>query len=153
MQSPEDVAFLEKLPQDKTTLYTRSRQERLHIENVIPKPGQDGTHQARIFSCGPSRMIQEYAQITTKLGYPDHMVHFEDFGGSGGGELGKPFEIEVDEPETRRHKCFIVPPNKTMLDVLTEAGFDIVYSCKSGACSACKVSVYYKAVYIVELRS
>jgi ferredoxin len=35
-----------------------------------------------------------------------------------------------------------VPSNKTLLDVLNEAGFDILYLCKSGAYSACKVMLY-----------
>lgn len=141
--SPKEAAFLERLPADKFTLYATSRGERLEIGNVIPKPaGPDNSHQARIFSCGPSRMMQECAEVTTQLGYPEHMVHFEDFfGGGEGGKLGDAFEVEVDEPDMDRHEKLTVPSNKSLLDVLNEAGFDIVYSCKSGACGACKVKV------------
>ncbi|GFF88612.1 phthalate dioxygenase reductase [Aspergillus udagawae] len=141
VRSLEEAAFLEQLPADKTTLYATSRRERLDIGNVIPKPGPDNAYQARIFSCGPSRMMQECAGITTQLGYLEYMVHFEDFGGGEGGNLGDGFEVEVDEPDTNRHEKLKVPSNKTLLDILNEAGFDIVYSCKSGACGACKVKV------------
>ncbi|RAH67115.1 MOSC domain-containing protein [Aspergillus aculeatinus CBS 121060] len=140
-RSPEQAAFLERLPADKTTLYASSRNQRLDIANVIPQPGPDNTYQARIFSCGPSRMMQECARITAELAYPEHMVHFEDFGSGDGGNLGEAFEVEVDEPDTNRHETLTVPENKTMLDVLNDAGFDIVFSCKSGACGACKVKV------------
>lgn len=139
--SPEEAAFLERLPADKTTLYATSRRERLDIGSVIPKLSPDNAPQARIFSCGPPRMMQECARITSQLGYPEHMVHFEDFGGGEGGILGEAFEIEVDQPDENRYDKLTVPSNKTMLDVLNEAGFDIVYSCKSGACGACKVKV------------
>ncbi|BCS02197.1 uncharacterized protein AKAW2_60461A [Aspergillus luchuensis] len=141
VRTPEEAAFLDQLPADKTILYVSSRGKRLDIRSVIPKPGPDNAHQARIFSCGPSRMMQECARITSDLGYPEHMIHFEDFGGSEGGNLGDAFEVEVDEPDTNRHEMLTVPSNKTLLDVLNEAGFDIVYSCKSGACGACKVKV------------
>lgn len=61
--------------------------------------------------------------------------------GSEGGNLGDAFEVEIDEPDTNRHETLAVPSNKTLLDVLNEAGLDIVYSCKSGACGACKSKV------------
>ncbi|KAH7408691.1 MOSC domain-containing protein [Phaeosphaeria sp. MPI-PUGE-AT-0046c] len=138
---PDEAAFLSRLPKDKLTLYAKSQQKRLDIASVIPKPNHDGTFPARIFSCGPGGMMKECERLTTELEYPEHMVHFEDFGGGAGGDLGEPFEVEVDEPETKRHEKITVPSNKSMLDVLTAAGFDIVYSCKSGACGACKVTV------------
>lgn len=141
VRSPEEAAFVDQLPPEKTVLYDASRRERLDIGSVIPKPGSSHTHEARIFSCGPSRMMQECASITAHLGYPEHMVHFEDFGGGEGGNMGDAFEVEVDEPDTNRHEKLTVPSNKTLLDVLNEAGFDIVFSCKSGACGACKVAV------------
>ncbi|KAI6760381.1 hypothetical protein HG530_009241 [Fusarium avenaceum] len=141
VQSPEDAPFLDELPNDKTTIYAKSEGQRLNIQQVIPKPStEDKIFPARIFSCGPGGMMKECQRITADLGYPEHMVHFEDFG-SGGDNLGDPFEVDVQEPETNRHETVTVPSNKTLLDVLNEAGFDILYSCKSGACGACKVTV------------
>ncbi|KAL2841839.1 pyruvate kinase-like protein [Aspergillus pseudodeflectus] len=142
VRSPEDAAFLDQLPAHKTTLYASSRGERLDVGSIIPKPDDlNNGHKARIFSCGPARMMKECARITGQLGYPEHMVHFEDFGSGEGGILGEAFNVEVDEPDTNRHETLTVPANKTLLDVLNDAGFDIVYSCKSGACGACKVKV------------
>ncbi|KAG4274389.1 hypothetical protein FPRO04_09347 [Fusarium proliferatum] len=141
IRSLEEAAFLDQLPKSKTTLYCRSEGPRLDIRSVIPKPSQDGAYNARIFSCGPSSMMKECEKIAKELGYPDHLLHFEDFGNGGGGDLGEPFEVEVDEPDSNRHETVTVPPNKTLLDVLNDAGFDILYSCKSGACGACKVAL------------
>ncbi|KAG4263813.1 hypothetical protein FPRO03_09089 [Fusarium proliferatum] len=141
IRSLEEAAFLDQLPKSKATLYCRSEGPRLNIRSVIPKPSQDGAYNARIFSCGPSSMMKECEKIAKELGYPDHLLHFEDFGNGGGGDLGEPFEVEVDEPDSNRHETVTVPPNKTLLDVLNDAGFDILYSCKSGACGACKVAL------------
>ncbi|WXC54109.1 hypothetical protein SNK03_000114 [Fusarium graminearum] len=152
--SPEDAPFLDELPRDKTTLYAKSEGRRLNIPDIIPKPTKEKTYHARIFSCGPAGMMKECQRIAADLGYPDYMVHWEDFG-SGGDNLGDPFDVEVDEPETNRHETLTVPSNKTLLDVLNEAGFDVLSSCKSGACGACKVAlckgeVDYKSTSLLE---
>jgi ferredoxin-NADP reductase len=141
VRTPEEAAFLDELPKDKTTLYAKSRGERLNVDSVIPQRTSDGTYSARIFSCGPARMMQQCQRRTTQLGYPKHVVHYEDFGSGAGGYLGGPFEIEVDEPDTDRHEELTVPSNKTLLDVLNEAGFDVPSSCKAGGCGSCKVTV------------
>lgn len=141
VRSPEEAAFLDELPKDKITLYAKSRSQRLDIDSVIPPKGPDATHHARIFSCGPARMMKECERRTTKLEYPEHMVHYEDFGSGAGGVLGEAFDVEVNEPDTNRHEELTVPSNKSLLDVLNEAGFDVLSSCKAGACGACKVTV------------
>ena len=86
-------------------------------------------------------MMQACKSRTTQLGYPEHAVHYEDFGSGAGGDLGDAFEIEVTEPDTDRHAILTVPSNKTLLDVLNEAGFDVPSSCKAGGCGSCKVTV------------
>lgn len=152
--TPEDAAFLDRLPKDKTTLYFSAAGNRLNVASIIPKLSQDGTPQTRIFSCGPTRLMKECARITSKLGYPEHMVHYEDFGNGEGGDFGDPFDVEVDDPNENRHEILKVPANKTLLDMLTQAGFDVTSSCLSGACGACKVTlckgdVYYKSTSLL----
>ncbi|KAK7947824.1 MOSC domain-containing protein [Apiospora aurea] len=141
VRSADEAAFLDRIPAEKTTVYASSRGERLDMAKIIPTLGPEGAPQVRIFSCGPSRMVQEAGRIAAALGYPEHMVHLEDFGSGDGGDLGDEFEVEVDQPDTNRHEQLTVPRNRTLLDVLNDAGFDVVFSCKSGACGACKVRV------------
>ena len=86
-------------------------------------------------------MMQECQRRTAQLGYPEHMVHYEDFGSGAGGDLGNAFEIEVTELDTDRHVELTVPSNKTLLDVLNESGFDVPSSCKAGGCGSCRVTV------------
>lgn len=141
VRTPEDTAFLDRLPKDKTTLYVSAEGSRLDVASIIPKLSPDGTPQARIFSCGPLRMIKECSRITRELGYPEHLVHYEDFGNGEGGDFGNPFEVEVEDPDENRHETLTVPSNKSLLDVLTEAGFAVTSSCLTGACGACKVTL------------
>ncbi|KAL8336546.1 hypothetical protein RB601_000390 [Gaeumannomyces tritici] len=146
VRSPEEAGFLDRLPAGKTTLYASSRGERLELAKVIPKLDDgrpDAPPAARIFSCGPAGLMAECARVTSALGYPEHMVHFEDFGGGGGagGGLGESFEVEVEDPDLNRRADLAVPSNRTLLEVLNEAGFEVAFSCKAGGCGACKVRV------------
>lgn len=139
-----DAAFMEQLPRSRVTLYVSSEGHRLDLASAIPDFCPDGGEALpRVFCCGPSRMMDACARITTQRGYPEHMVHFEDFGtgSSGGGEIGEAFKVQISEPETGRNEDLTVPANKTLLDVLLDAGFDIDFSCKIGGCGACKVKV------------
>lgn len=137
----KDAAFLDILPKGKTTVYSSEESNRLVVESVIPKLGAEGSPKARVFACGPGPMMKECSRITAEYGYPDHMVHYEDFGSGQGGDFGEPFDVEVVDPDENRHENFTVPANKSLLDVLMEAGFDVTSSCLAGACGACKVTV------------
>ncbi|KAK0388789.1 hypothetical protein NLU13_5032 [Sarocladium strictum] len=141
VRSRKDAAFLERLPTDKTTVYASQEGNRLDIASIIPPLDSDGNPRARIFSCGPGRMMQECTRITGQYGYPEHCVHYEDFGNGSGGDFGDAFEVEVDDPDENRHENLTVPANKSLLDVLTEAGFEVTASCLAGACGACKVKL------------
>ncbi|KAH7325548.1 MOSC domain-containing protein [Stachybotrys elegans] len=139
VRSRKDAAFLDRLPNDKTTVYASEEGNRLNVGSIIPKLGSNNNPTARIFSCGPGRMMLECSRITSEYGYPEHMVHYEDFGNGEGGGFGDPFDVEVDDPDEGRHEDLTVPANKSLLDVLAEAGFDVTASCLAGACGACKV--------------
>ena len=141
VHSPEDAAFLDLLPKYKTALYASAEGSRLSIKSIIPKLDPDGNPKARIFSCGPGRMMKECSRVTSEYGYPEHMVHYEDFGTGEGGDFGEPFDVEVLDPDENRHENLTVPANKSLLDALVETGFDVTSSCLAGVCGACKVTV------------
>lgn len=79
-------------------------------------------------------MIDETRNLTRQLGYPQSYVYFEEFGGATAG-TGDPFEVEVKTTG----KILQVPREKSLLQVLNEAGFDIDSSCLAGNCGACMV--------------
>jgi ferredoxin-NADP reductase len=141
IRSPEEAAFLDILPQENTTIYAKSRNERLKMYDIIDSPSADGKFRTRIFCCGPSRLMEACRQTTRELGYPDHMLHFEDFGGNTGASLGEPFEVEVREEDTGRKELLEVPSDKSLLHTLKSAGFDVVSGCQAGGCGTCKVTL------------
>lgn len=139
VRSKEEAAFVEMLPASKTTTYQKSQHQRLSVKDLIPEPREGLVFLTRIFCCGPSSLLRACKDRTEELGYPEYMVQIEDFGGSNtlGSELGASFEVEVDQPETGLERNLIVPPDKALLQVLNDAGFDVMSSCNSGGCEAC----------------
>jgi vanillate O-demethylase ferredoxin subunit len=52
-------------------------------------------------------------------------------------DLTTAFEVVL----SRSGRSYTVPPDKSILDVLIEAGIDPLYDCKRGECGICQVSV------------
>ncbi|KAI1429072.1 pyruvate kinase-like protein [Xylaria sp. FL1777] len=134
VRSLSDAAYLDQLPSTHTTVYAKTEGQRLHVRNIIPSLDDNVDPRAVIYCCGPTGLIQETRSITKELGYPRSHVHFEEFGGAATG-TGDPFEAEVKSTG----KVLQVPREKSLLQVLNEAGFDIDSSCLAGNCGACMV--------------
>lgn len=140
VRSMDQAAYLDRLPAQKTTVYAKSRGERMNIGELIPEPRPNNEHHTRIFCCGPSRMMEACRRRTSELQYPEHLLHFESFGTTSG-YLGEPFDVEVEDIEEGRQAKLTVPSDKSLLRVLSDAGFDVMSSCQSGSCSACKITL------------
>lgn len=129
-----DAAYLDQLPKECTTVYAKMEGQRLCLTDIIPALDNDEAPRAAIYCCGPGRMIEETRNLTGKLGYPRSHVHFEEFGGAATG-TGDPFEVEIEATG----KVLQVPGEKSLLQILNDAGFDIDSSCLAGNCGACMV--------------
>lgn len=90
---------------------------------------------AHLYCCGPTPMIDAFEALCQ--GRPESHVHVERFEGVEvtGAENGftvvlKRKGIELD-----------VPPGRTIMEVLKEAGVRVAYSCQSGVCGTCETRV------------
>ncbi|KAI1192922.1 pyruvate kinase-like protein [Nemania serpens] len=138
VRSPEDAAYLEQLPGPHTTVYAKTEGRRLRARDIVPPLDNNDDDsvdpRAMIYCCGPTGMIEETQSLVRELGYPRSHVYFEEFGGAGLG-TGDPFEVEIDATG----KILQVPREKSLLEVLNEAGFDLDSSCLVGNCGSCMV--------------
>lgn len=96
---------------------------------TILRSAQGGTH---VYCCGPKGFIDHVTETARELAWPSDQVHVEHF--SAAPVLtGAPFEVIA----ARSGKAFHIPCDKTILEVLNEAGFEIPSSCHSGVCATC----------------
>jgi len=88
------------------------------------------------YCCGPAPMLEAFVKATASLS--EERVHLESFDAvAQAGTVDDSFEIEL----ARSGKVLVVPSDKTIMDVLEEAGVAILYSCRNGQCGTCETAV------------
>ncbi len=89
------------------------------------------------YCCGPTPMLDNFEATCEKLGYAN--AHIERFAAApapaGGADQG--FEVRLH----RSNRTVEVPPGKSILDSLIDAGLSPDHSCKEGVCGACETAV------------
>lgn len=94
----------------------------------------EGSH---YYCCGPTPMLDSFEKSCEKLGYPN--AHIERFAAV---EVAAPAATETYVVECAKSgKSVEVPPGKSILDSLIEAGLNPDHSCKEGVCGACETVV------------
>jgi MOSC domain-containing protein YiiM/ferredoxin-NADP reductase len=136
VRSRKDAAYMERLPLNKTTIYAKDQAQRLNLDQAILKPVDKNGNTSVVYCCGPTSLMNACRTITTALNYPKANIHFEEFGDATTG-TGEPFEAEVKSTG----QVIQVPREKSLLQVLSDAGFEIESSCLVGNCGTCMVDV------------
>jgi ferredoxin-NADP reductase len=106
--------------------------KRFEAANIV-RTAKPGSH---LYCCGPKGFIQHVTEVAKQLGWPAEQIHVEYFAATPV-LTGAPFDVVA----SRSGKVFHIPCERTILDVLTEAGIDIPSSCRSGVCSTCLTPV------------
>jgi ferredoxin-NADP reductase len=87
------------------------------------------------YCCGPLPMLEAFEAATA--GLPRERVHVEYFTAKEPPAVEGGFKVVL----AKSGKEFVVPPGKTILDTLLDAGLDIPYSCMEGICGTCETKV------------
>ncbi|MFT3718507.1 PDR/VanB family oxidoreductase [Pseudorhodoferax sp.] len=89
------------------------------------------------YCCGPTPMLDAFERSCEALGYPQ--AHIERFAAV---VHEAPVATEsFDVVCAKSGRTVEVPPGKSILDALTDAGMDLDHSCKEGVCGACETKV------------
>lgn len=134
VRSADDLPFAARvraLGPEVVTIYDGSAGERLSIRGIIKTMPWN----ARLYFCGPPRMMAEALRETRAAGIPPDEVHFEAFSADSGGD---PFEAVVANRENAEVK---VGADQSLLEALqARFGADQVpSSCEVGNCGTCVV--------------
>jgi ferredoxin-NADP reductase len=129
------MAFLEELvphgqavqvrPQDTTGL--------LDLQTLLAQP-QAGT---AIYCCGPEPLIEAVEKSCAQ--WPSSALHVERFHPAPAAEpvLDDAFEVVLE----RSGLTLEIPPDRSVLDVVEDAGVPVLSSCAEGTCGTCETTV------------
>ncbi len=90
-----------------------------------------------LYVCGPKGMIEAARSAANAAGLPDAQIHFELFTTAQTQEDDTAFEVEIASTGA----VFTIPPGRTIVEVLEEAGLDLIFDCQRGDCGICQTEV------------
>tara|TARA_R110002072_G_scaffold1162_2_gene9622 strand:- start:2470 stop:3486 length:1017 start_codon:yes stop_codon:yes gene_type:complete len=136
-RAPEKTAFARRL-----SPHVAAGRAHIHHDGGDPAKGLDiaellrspapGTH---LYYCGPTGFMAAVSEAAA--GWPDGTVHFEYFAAPAGDKPdagdNRAFQIQIK----RTGEILDVPADKTIVDVLRDAGHYVDTSCEDGFCGTC----------------
>lgn len=119
---------------DQLTMHFDDQPETaLDLQRLAASVGAD----EHVYVCGPKGMIEAVKSAMEAAGIGADRVHFELFTSAATQSGDAAFEVEVHSTG----EVFVVPPGKSIIDVLEEGGVDVVYDCQRGDCGICQTDV------------
>ena len=130
------MAFLEslaELTEAPVTLHPQDEVGLIDLESILGTPRPD----TLVYCCGPEPLLQAVEQHCA--GWPSGSLHVERFSPKKVGEpvLQDAFEVELAESGM----TLTVPPDRSILEVIEEAGVSVESSCHEGTCGTCETAV------------
>jgi ferredoxin-NADP reductase len=135
-RSRRSMAFLESLEEvtgQQVTLHPQDEVGLIDLDGLLgtPRPG------TLVYCCGPEPLLQAVEQRCAA--WPEGSLHLERFAPKDVGEpvLTGAFEVEL----ALSGLSLTVPPEKSVLQTVEEAGISVLSSCTEGTCGTCETTV------------
>ena len=135
VKSREDAAFLDELSDllgDRLIIHASDQGNRLDLDETFARLPPD----ALTVICGPMRLLDAARRSWAKASRVPTDLRYETFGSSGLLPT-EPFRVRIDGSGLD----IVVPENKSMLDALNEAGYEVMSDCQRGECGVCAIDV------------
>jgi ferredoxin-NADP reductase len=129
------MAFLDELAGygDRVTVCPQDETGLLDLDTLLGTP-QAGT---LVYCCGPEPLLNAVEQRCAT--WPRRALHVERFSAK---PLTAPARAEAFEVVLARSELTLtVPPDRSILDVVDEAGVGVLSSCAEGTCGTCETPV------------
>lgn len=137
-RSREDAAFADALEQlkgadQKIDLHFDDQQggRFLDLAPIVARAPAD----AHLYCCGPAPMLSAFEAASA--GRPKERVHVEYFTAKDEAALGGGYTVRL----AKSGREFLIPPGKSILEVLRDARVFVSSSCEAGVCGACETVV------------
>ncbi|MCQ8187872.1 PDR/VanB family oxidoreductase [Streptomyces rugosispiralis] len=140
-RSRTSMAFLDDLGALRTgsgqparvTLYAQDEVGLIDLESILasPRPG------TLVYCCGPEPLLEAVERCCAR--WPSGTLHVERFAPKDAGEpvFSGPFKVAL----ATSGMTLEVPLDKSILDVVREAGVAVPSSCQEGTCGTCETPV------------
>lgn len=104
--------------------------QKLNAQALLAKPLPD----TFLYVCGPAGFIEHVVDTAKAASWADQQIHREYFGAKphDTGQDGA-FEVEL----ASSGKVFLIPADRTIVEVLADHDIDIPTSCEQGVCGTC----------------
>ncbi|MGY1637679.1 PDR/VanB family oxidoreductase [Geodermatophilus sp. SYSU D00742] len=135
-RSRRSMSFLESLEEltgTRVTLHPQDEVGLIDLEAILGAPRPD----TLVYCCGPEPLLQAVEKQCVT--WPEGALHVERFSPKEFGEplLQGAFEVEL----ATSGMTLTVPPDKSILEVVEEAGVPVLSSCQEGTCGTCETPV------------
>jgi ferredoxin-NADP reductase len=135
-RTASSMAFTTELGRygDRVTLWPQDTHGLLDLETLLAVPRPD----TLVYACGPEPLLDAVQQRMTA--WPDGSLHLERFVAPVV-ERDPADEHAVELVLAESGRAVLVPPDRSVLEVLLEAGVDVLHDCQEGICGSCEVKV------------
>jgi phthalate 4,5-dioxygenase reductase subunit len=137
-RSPQVTAFIDELTGPEWKSHVVVHHDFGDLANafdfwpVFEKAGS-GTH---VYCCGPRALMDGVRDMTGH--WPQGSVHFESFGVDAAlSAQNEAFTVKLE----RSGRCFDIPVDRSILEVLRDNGIRAPSSCESGTCGSCRTTL------------
>jgi ferredoxin-NADP reductase len=130
------MAFLDTLDAahgPRVTLHPQDEVGLIDLPRILGTPQPD----TKVYCCGPEPLLLAVERACAA--WPDGALHVERFSPKEQGEpvLSGSFEVELASSGL----TVTVPPDRSILEVVEEAGIPVLSSCQEGTCGTCETPV------------
>ena len=124
--------LLERYP-GKVVISPQDENGLLDLASILAEPVEDSL----VYCCGPEPLLAAVERHC--VSWPRGSLHVERFSSKAIDELIADAEFEVELAVSGR--TVTIPPSKSILEILQQAGVDVLWACADGVCGACETPV------------
>ena len=135
VRSRSDAAYLDQLSAlhgDRLVVHPSDEGRRLDLDAAFAALPAD----TMTLFCGPMRMLDAARHAWEGAKRPAADLRYETFGSSGLLPT-EAFRVRLKDADVE----FVIPRDRSMLDVLNDAGHEVMSDCRRGECGVCAIDV------------
>ena len=126
--------LLERYP-GKVVISPQDENGLLDLASILAEPVEDSL----VYCCGPEPLLAAVERHC--VSWPRGSLHVERFSSKAIDELIADADAEFEVELAVSGRTVTIPASKSILEILQQAGVDVLWACADGVCGACETPV------------